>query len=60
MNKPGFEAMRGQTDERFKERGYHRLVFPTLALAKRYQERVEANCPSTVVTQRFVVNRPKH
>jgi hypothetical protein len=37
----GIKAKRGQTDERFRERGYIRLVFPNHTLAKRYVQRVE-------------------
>ncbi|HEX7921989.1 MAG TPA: hypothetical protein VF583_13610 [Bradyrhizobium sp.] len=47
----GFRAMREQTDERFEERGYHRLVFPNSALAARFQERVEENCDAAVSTE---------
>lgn len=47
----GFKAMRDQTDERFEERGYHRLVFPNRALADRFQERVEENCDAAVSTE---------
>lgn len=47
----GFDAMRNQTDERFEERGYHRLVFPNSRLATRFQERVEENCDAAVSTE---------
>ena len=54
----GFHAMRKQTDERFQARGYHRLVFPTRALALTFQERVEENCDAAVFTERFRI-KPK-
>lgn len=55
----GFRAMRGQTDERFEERGYHRLVFPTSSTAKAFQERVNENCDSAVVTKRRRIRRKR-
>lgn len=37
----GIRAKRGQTNERFRKRGYIRLVFPTRTMAKRYMRRVD-------------------
>lgn len=51
----GFRAMRGQTDEQFRRRGYHRLEFPTRALALRFEEFIEENCDSAVYTERYRV-----
>jgi hypothetical protein len=49
----GFMAMRRQTDARFEERGYHRLVFRTRSAAKAFQARVDENCDPAVVTKRY-------
>jgi len=54
----GFKAMRNQTDERFEERGYHRLVFPNGKLAIRFRERVEENCDAAVSTELRLI-KPK-
>jgi hypothetical protein len=51
----GFRAMRGQTDDVFRRRGYHRLEFPNRSLALRFEEFVEENCDSAVYTERYRV-----
>lgn len=55
----GFQAMRGQTDALFQQRGYHRLVFRTRRGAKAYQARVEENCDPKVVTKRCRTRRDR-
>jgi hypothetical protein len=44
LGREGFRAMRGQTDERFAVRGFHRLVFRTRARARAFQARVRQIC----------------
>lgn len=51
----GFRAMRGQTDDLFRRRGYYRLEFPERSLALRFEVFVEENCDSAVYTERYRV-----
>lgn len=41
FGRQGIRAKRGQTNTRYRQHGYIRLVFPTRTLAKRYIRRVE-------------------
>ena len=45
----GIKAKKGQTDEVFLKRGYLRFVFPTVALRRKFADRVEEHCDSDVI-----------
>lgn len=41
LGKDGMRAKKGQTDRRYRRKGYLRLVFPDRAMARAYMRRVE-------------------
>lgn len=52
----GMRAKAGQTDVRFLQKGYIRLVFPTRAMRRRFADRLREHCHSAAEVRFF---RPK-
>ena len=48
----GFRLKRGLTDRKIQKDGYIRVMFPTRALAKKFQRRVERYCDDSLVVER--------
>ncbi|WP_159107320.1 hypothetical protein, partial [Azospirillum sp. B4] len=57
LGRPGINAKRRQTNERYLAKGRLRLRFPTRTLAKRYQALVREYGPPEANTHRY--RRPK-
>jgi hypothetical protein len=55
LGRVGIMIKRGQTNARFLAQGYFRFVFPSRALAIRYQDLVDEHCPSIVTTKRYLL-----